>query len=285
MQACVEFYTLDEMHTARTLLWKSANHDIIGEEMKRRNSVKGTEASKIVSDIVEAIKKLDNVRAMPSFGVSAKQLNRIPRAAARELLPISICERLGILEEQSKQMQKLVESLFSTSTQNSQGITESAAVSRGEQNPGLPKDPALPRQYADVARSSSQEVVDDGFTTVKKKKAKKRANKKKKSVQGTSDSSDNCFTAGANTICVQITNVGPKETTNTVRDYVKMKNIEPVKIEDTSSVGWETKRFLITVSQENKSLVLEPAFWPKRTYFKQWFHRRQTSSRDGASSK
>ena len=115
-QACIEFYTTEEMHTARSLLWESADQAVIGELKERRNSVKGTEASKIAHDIIEAIRKLDAARVMPCFAVSAKHLSRIPRAAARELLPISVCERLGVLEEQTKQLQSLVQSLASSSS-------------------------------------------------------------------------------------------------------------------------------------------------------------------------
>ena len=54
---------------------------------------------------------------------------------------------------------------------------------------------------------------------------------------------------------------------------MKLENIQ-----DASTEGWETKRFILTFKAEDKEKVFKGDFWPQRIYFKQWFMRKEAAA-------
>ena len=52
-------------------------------------------------------------------------------------------------------------------------------------------------------------------------------------------------------------------------------------IKDTSTDGWDTKRFILTFDTEYFEKVMQTEFWPDRIYFKQWFKPRNPRSATG----
>ena len=84
------------------------------------------------------------------------------------------------------------------------------------------------------------------------------------------------LTAGPATFQVVITNVSPSLGTDDIATYVKSKQdgITAVKVEDTSSEGWSTKRFLLTFDYSYHDVIMAQEFWPKKIFFKRWFTRR-----------
>jgi phage anti-repressor protein len=74
---------------------------------------------------------------------------------------------------------------------------------------------------------------------------------------------------------VQLTNVSPKITEDRIKDYILEQNaeVEPVEIKETTTEGWETKRFLITFDMASFDTIMDDKFWPKGIYYKQWFVR------------
>ena len=99
----------------------------------------------------------------------------------------------------------------------------------------------------------------------------RRPTNKKKGAAGGSD----ILTAGPTKFQVQITNVNPNLNDDAIKDYISNKdatiNIDSVKIDDTSSPEWDTKRFCITFGIEYFDIVMNEDFWPERIYFRQWF--------------
>ena len=85
---------------------------------------------------------------------------------------------------------------------------------------------------------------------------------------------------------VQLTNVHPDTDIAAIRDYIKDKDatLDPIEVKDTSSVGWQTKRFLVTFASVAEEKVLSSEFWPGKIYYKKWFAPRSRQSNDTQSS-
>ncbi|ELU11253.1 hypothetical protein CAPTEDRAFT_188252 [Capitella teleta] len=60
--------------------------------------------------------------------------------------------------------------------------------------------------------------------------------------------------------------------------YIESEGVQATQVEDTSSEGWGTKRYLITCSKDDKVKVLDPSFWSNEVYFCQWYRRQVGTS-------
>ena len=72
--------------------------------------------------------------------------------------------------------------------------------------------------------------------------------------------------AGPKTIQVQLTNVNAETSTEDIAKYVENvgdKTVKAENVEDTSSDGWDTKRFLVTFKYELLQSVTNPELWPE----------------------
>ena len=89
--------------------------------------------------------------------------------------------------------------------------------------------------------------------------------------------------SGPEKIHVQLTNVSPQITEDRIRTYIQDKDtdVQLTAIKDTTTEGWETKRFLLTFGIDCKEKVLDDTFWPQGIYFKQWFVRNPQSKQPG----
>ena len=97
--ACRSYYSISEVLQARDVLWSVGDTGIMPEYVRRRDA-KEKEFDKTIDDIMKAMCSLDAAGKMPEFGVCAKTLSRIPKALPGEMYPLSVCERIGQLEEQ-----------------------------------------------------------------------------------------------------------------------------------------------------------------------------------------
>lgn len=99
-------------------------------------------------------------------------------------------------------------------------------------------------------------------------------NRKVSRIGGTAEESG-ILRAGPSNFQLQITNVSPTLSDEDISVYIEGKsaNIKPLKIEDTTSEGWSTKRFLITFDYKYCDTIMSEDFWPRRIYFKRWFPR------------
>lgn len=108
-QACRGFYTLEEVNVSKDILWKVGDNNVLPPFVRRRDSTKGNEIDKVIDDIVIGIQKLDAASSLPPFAVDPSALNRIPKASPAETFPISVCERLNLLEAKVSQLPDLEE--------------------------------------------------------------------------------------------------------------------------------------------------------------------------------
>ena len=75
------------------------------------------------------------------------------------------------------------------------------------------------------------------------------------------------------TFRLALTNVNPDATEQTISAYIKDKDstIEHSSVEDNSTEGWPTKRFIVTFQQSDFTKVTSADFWPEAIFFRQWF--------------
>ena len=86
--------------------------------------------------------------------------------------------------------------------------------------------------------------------------------------------------AGPEVFHIQLTNIHPDIGIDQLKKYINDKDnsIDPVDVKDTSSSGWETKRFLVTLKSSEFDKVMTGDFWPSRIYYKQWYKARPKPS-------
>ena len=93
-QVMLDFYTPDELTTARDLLWEHANTEAMPKMTKRQNVNTSKGSSNTIADLLDAINALKNAKCLPKFDVDFTKLHRMPMSKPSETSNISICERL-----------------------------------------------------------------------------------------------------------------------------------------------------------------------------------------------
>ena len=61
----------------------------------------------------------------------------------------------------------------------------------------------------------------------------------------------------------------------------KEEDTKPRQVEDTTSEGWNTRRFLLTFDFKYYDRVMAQDFWPQQIYYKRWFTRKQNNTIHG----
>ena len=89
------------------------------------------------------------------------------------------------------------------------------------------------------------------------------------------------FKVGPQSFQMQLTNVHPDMDAEAIKEYIRERDptIKATNIEDKSSDGWETKRYLLTFDAQFYEKVLCSDFWPNKIYYKQWFAPREKNKR------
>lgn len=291
-------FSPDQLITAKEALWKhDQDGSLLGDMPKRMNSKKRVSIVANLEDIMEAFAKLDECSTLPSFAVMSEDLLRIPRVFAEDINIVSMADRIGRLEDSlrtlhGKAKQDSAPSSRRQSHRNANGGTEQKKP-HGQHLPWSGRNDSRDRSSSstraatstsgvlDHARSSSQDARrtmsqivaelamtdDEPFTDVRPNKSWRRRGK-----QG-ADSDDDAFLGDSDTFVVQVTNVNPAVTKETITAFLGKKRpnaVPDAKVEDASTEGWSTKRFRITFPRDEKEEVMTPSFWPKRVYFREF---------------
>ena len=160
---------------------------------------------------------------------------------------------------------------------------EPAPGGSGEQNRRL---------YAGAAAAPSVpgHKAEEEFHTVGKNSVKRpnkgtgnsQVKKKTPRTGGTAERSG-LLAAGPETFQLQITNVSPSLNSDDIVRYVESKeeDTKPRQVEDTTSEGWNTRRFLLTFDFKYYDRVMAQDFWPQQIYYKRWFTRKQNNTIHG----
>ena len=97
--ACREFYTLEELQSAKETLWEIGDSSVLPPLKRRRDSPSRSEVDAVIADITEGLQKLDAANKIPNVAVDANGLHRMPRVRPAELCSVSLSEKVAKLEE------------------------------------------------------------------------------------------------------------------------------------------------------------------------------------------
>ena len=133
---------------------------------------------------------------------------------------------------------------------------------------------SVPQVNLPVWNPTLQHDTDDNtsFQTVHGNGKRPLKGLRKQPKKGTAETAE-ALASGPESFHIQLTNVSPKITKDRIAEYIKEKDDSVVidEIQDTSSEGWETKRFLLSMNTEFFDVLMNDQFWPKGIYYKQWF--------------
>jgi hypothetical protein len=281
-QACLSFYTADELLEAKNLLWDAANNDIIGRNTVRRNTVRGSETLKIFDDIFDALTSLNNLDATPKFAVGPEQLNRMPKASANEALPISICERINCLETQMRQlMEQMIAPKHRLGLSYSEAVQSSQHQWPNPPNPPQPQRPRAPRvsqpthQHTVMHAVSTNAEAHEPSSTEGFQKARNKRRKRKKALIGANeDSSLGLANEPSRSVFVARF---PKETkTESIAQYATKNGITVRKVERMSKEDAPQASFRVMVKESDMMSIYNAEFWPKNILFAKFFGGRRS---------
>lgn len=304
-------FTPEDVVKAKKALWKHCRDDqaLIGHSTKRKNTNERSGALANARDIVHALEKLDLKKKSPRILIDAIDVASLPQWEARRPPSTSsepdMLRRLEALESVCRGLQ---DTLFEVN-RNVKEIKEKsiepwvdgtyadeawAHAPAANQDPWhyMPWNVPPPGKQTDPEQSNKllmSEVVNqlkgtDGIIDPNKKyrtrnAASKRGKAASEELKGSS------LKSGRTTFEVQLTNVHPSENEASMKKFVEDQDIgSEFSVEDTSSEGWETKRFKVRFKQEVFDKVMEADFWPKGIYFRQFFPPRRQRQGPGRLS-
>jgi hypothetical protein len=107
----VGHFSLESVTPAKDTLWKAADNNVIGEKPLRRGTPLRIEKEAHVTDIFEALGKLDRANKVPLFALDALSLSIIPIHKYEDLSNITLIERLSKLKGIAKSLQETTDML------------------------------------------------------------------------------------------------------------------------------------------------------------------------------
>ena len=274
-----------------------------GAEKDRQNSTSRTAKEANIDDIIHILKLIDQYEAtgnaehkVPTFCV--QDVTTLPPTAPEAAG--SLMTMFEIISRQEKQIADLQATMTSIradvqkhndllSVRNSQvsapvtyaGNQDDPSQTYAERVRSFPHPVQRDRQTGPIVQqqraedpSKRQPNTESWQLVAPRQKTTNRKDAPKKS--GSAETSDILVT-GPSKFQVQITNVNEAASEDALREYIVNKDdsIEVVSIEDTSSAGWETKRFMLTFKMVDYNKVMTEEFWPKKIYFKRWYPSRR----------
>lgn len=306
-------FTLEQLKTSIGKLWDCRGATVLGELQERKDGKTRSAKEAYAEDLLCAFSKLDEKDDLPEIVVSADDLPLVPRIHPEEIEMVSMAERLNKVELAVSSMRDVISGLGEVMTdsdspqmalqgqQNARSREQRGAgsanpngnslprrLTRSQSRPSetslaasaaapssIPLDGPRPRTTADIV----SDIPDGAFAEVKKVK---RPVKNKAQVGKAGDASQS-FKGGSDTFKVQITNVNQAVNEQDIVQHIGTAKVDAskVKVEDTTTSGWPTKRFLITFARDDFETVMSPEFWPAKVYFRQYFIARGNGRNNG----
>ena len=145
--------------------------------------------------------------------------------------------------------------------------------------PELGTDASRPAKATMADMAANLATDEEGFTEVKKdrKNADEKKKRRRQRARGTAEGAEG-LQSGPKSFKVVLTYVNPDTTTETLRQYIAAKGVQPLDVEDKSSPDWDTKRFIVKLGNTAYEKVMDPSFWPQRIVFDRWFDSRKSST-------
>lgn len=290
-------FTLEQVKSACSEMYSKCGV-ILGEMTERNNSKLRTAKEAYVDDILEAMAKLDNIEDLPTFAVKSEDLKFIPRTMPEEADMLSLADRIGSLEEALSELRYdvNVKSAHKCNCQSdpaareympppvqndirrrsrrvSGNLTDKTSQSRDHSASSARRGPPAKQLMADLAKTFEK----GDFPPLPKSRPKgsnKRPPPSKGNAKHEGASSEGSFKgSGPLTFKIVLTNVNKEADEDSIKDYIATQNeeITALEIEDTTTEGWPSKRFICKFKRCHMEQVLSPEFWPDEVYFRQWF--------------
>jgi hypothetical protein len=311
--AVMAFFDATAVHVARDTLIKALEGKIECDTSRRQDSCNRTAQEAEVEDILEVFEKLNAPEAAairPRF--MTDDLFHIPRIAPEAGSLMTVVETVSQMRKELTQLQEVVSGVRMELTGHSEIIDKvkgheeqrsqasyasavgirSSGPSTAAPHASVQKAVPLPgrsgitteivSQALQVVASQQKDkssLSPDGFTRVENKR-------RQRGTAGTSTNAGRVM-AGPESLHVQLTNVHQSVDADTIREYIKDQDdqIEIKEIKDTSTDGWETRRFLVTFNMEDQEKVLKGEFWPARIYFRRWYVNRPAKDKTAGQFK
>ena len=307
--AVSSFYNEDVIEVAKKLLLQGIDHlkINIGEAGKdRHNSAQRSAKEANVEDIMQILKVLDKHTGDDKPQICVEDITKLPPAAPEAAgSAMSLYE---VIAEQKKALRTLQETVTSIRADVMANTKDVAAMKELNKTKAVnprsyasaigqvqqPQHAAGPSVHAAGPNVQAKETdvinidTNDGYSLVQSKASRKqdaRNRKQQTRKNGSAEASDS-LAAGPTDFLVQLTNVSPSVETETLERYIKEKDseIEVLEVSDTTSMGWETKRFLIKFKMTEYEKVMGEDFWPRRIYYKRWYPERRRIDRQGTNN-
>ena len=307
-KCCHDFYTLEELNTAKNVLWEVGDKSIMPAFKKRRDSSNRSEASAVLSDMITVLQKLDAAQKMPKFAVDISGLNRIPKAIPSETNSISMCERLARLENRmaaaeeciSTNVCKVIEIEDKVKSQKSYAsaltATEMPPPSSippvrhhkrnvdKEKHEGKVGQREVPKESNDIRRVDSltsltsnvsrPSATTDGFeypsTYMKKNRRKKHITGTSRTgkLQGAPEPSRDIF----------VYRVSKEATETVIGEHMLEQNVEVRRVEKVSNVNAKYGSFKVELKLSDLEKVLDANFWPEGVCVRRFFQPRKSEN-------
>lgn len=301
------YYSEDEINNAKEVIISHAKKmdiDIKDMDVKRQGSSTRSASEAEIDDILNIYTKVTSGSPKKVSRFCCEDIARLPPVA-----PEATGSLVTLYEILAKQQRQLIEmetnlvSLRSDVLKNTEKLTVGstyADVVRLNESPAsscIPNDTnatttrvapstsrvvtGLPRIEHATLNAALQQISasDSNFQTVHSngkrpfKGTERLVSRPKKQPQKGAAVEAGSLMSGPELFHVQLTNVSPKITEERITEYIKEKDatLSINEVTDTSSEGWETKRFLLSFNMEFYEIIMNDQFWPKGIYYKQWY--------------
>ncbi|ELT87026.1 hypothetical protein CAPTEDRAFT_186812 [Capitella teleta] len=247
----------DDAQEAKTLLWKAAGKTLIGRSISCRKN----ETEKIADDIMTALSKLMNAKALPMFAVGPDLLHMIPKAQAQDTLSISVCERLNSIEEELIMMK----SLYARVDEIERRIKTTYSMVAAK----LPASTKASDRSRPSDSNSGYKLVES-----RQKKKKRRQAVRKNQVIGTRDLSTlKIAPPPIHYRSVFVARFDTETTTESIETYLKEYGVITKTVERMSKTTVPQASFRVEVVQTDFAKVYDAAFCPGGTLVDKFYNR------------
>ena len=312
--AVLAFYGDYDIHEAKEELLTAVDGVIECEKPARQNSVTRSAKEAELDDILDIFKDLDQLEEGHDLRFHVEDITKLPPAGPEAGGSVmSLLESMSRMQRSLQQLEQSVGEVRADVTRQNHDVEKikedcKRITSRSYASTVSDRPPKHPvgsinvhlRQKAqnddkNIDVHSSDMTVDKApregetsetneelaFTTVEKRK---KGDRRQRGTAGTAVTTGRMM-AGPEMFNVQITNVHPSIGEEEIRHYIAEKDstIDIKEIKDTSSEGWETKRFLLKFDSKVMDTILKDDFWPARVYYRRWYVNRPSKQQgDGA---
>jgi hypothetical protein len=301
-------YSEDDVNEAKDVILNQAKKmdiDVKDIDVRRQDSSTRSAKEAETDDILGLYTKMISVNQRKAPRFCCDDVSCLPPTAPEaggSLL--SLFEVMAKQQRQLLQMESAMASLQANVMKNTEKLagmvpTYAAAVCPGESGKTSVTTPSISyfkavegapgtsRINQEMVSAALQQVTEGaaGFNAVHgngkrqlKGTGKLTARPRKPPQAGAADDNGS-LSSGPEVFHVQLTNVSPKITEDEITQYITEKNdkLDINEIKDTSSEGWETKRFCLTFNMEFFDEIMNDQFWPKGIYYKQWYRIKSSS--------